>query len=81
MSDPYQSLTPEQLELAQQKIAETKLQAEKMEDVLHKSAICLVEAKKSLILALLEAEVDVHIISESTKTPIERILELKTSMQ
>ena len=51
-----------------------------MKDVLHKSAACLVEAKKSLILALLESDVDVHIISESTKTPIEQVLELKTSM-
>ena len=80
MSDRYQSLTADQLEQAQQKIVETKLQAEKMEDVLHKSAVCLVEAKKSLILALLESDVDVHIISESTKTPIERVLELKESM-
>ena len=81
MSDRYQSLTPEQLEQAQQKIVETKLHAEKVEDILHKSALCLVEAKKSLILALLEAEVNVHIISQSTKTPIERVLELKESMQ
>ena len=81
MSNRYQPLTTEQLEQAQQKIVETKLQAEKVEDILHKSALCLEEAKKSLILALLEAEVDVHIISESTKTPIERILELKESMQ
>ena len=81
MSNRYQPLTTEQLEQAQQKIVETKLQAEKVEDILHKSALCLVEAKKSLILALLEAEVDVDIISESTKTPIERVLELKESMQ
>lgn len=77
MSDRYQSLTPEQL---QQKLSETKLQAEKMKDILHKSAVCLVEAKESLILALLESDVDIHIISESTKTPIERVLELKTSL-
>lgn len=81
MSDRYQSLTPEQLQQAQQKLSETKLQAEKMENVLHKSAACLVEAKESLILALLESDVDVHIISESTKTPTERVLELKASMQ
>ena len=81
MSDRWQSLTPEQLEQAQQKSLETKLQAEKVEDILHKSALCLVEAKKSLILALLESDVDVHIISQSTKTPIERVLELKESMQ
>ena len=81
MSDLYQRLTPEQLEQAQQKISETKLQAEKVENILHKSALCLVEAKKSLILALLESDVDIHIISQSTKTPIERILELKESMQ
>ena len=38
------------------------------------------EAKESLILALLESDVDVYIISESTKAPIELILELKTSL-
>lgn len=81
MSDRYQSLIPEQLEQSQQKIVETKLHAEKVEDILHKSALGLVEAKKSLILALLESDVDVHIISQSTKTPIERVLELKESMQ
>lgn len=49
MSDRYQSLTPEQLEQleqSQQKIVETKLHAEKVEDILHKSALGLVEAKK-----------------------------------
>lgn len=81
MSDRYQPLTPEQLEQAQQKISETKLQTEKVEDILHKSALCLVEAKKSIILALLESDVDVHTISQSTKTPIERVLELKASIQ
>ena len=81
MSDRYPALTPEQLEQAQQRLSETKRQAEKIEDVLHKSAVCLVEAKKSLILALLESDVDIHIISESTKTPIEQIVELKASIQ
>ena len=46
MSDLYQRLTPEQLEQAQQKLSETKLQAEKVENILHKSALCLVEEKK-----------------------------------
>lgn len=81
MSDRYEPLTPEQLEQAQQKICDTKLQAEKVENILHKSALCLVEAKKSLILALLESDVDVYIISQSTKTPIERVLELKASIK
>ena len=81
MSNRYQPLTSKQLEQAQQKISETKLQAEKVENILHKSALCLVEAKKSLILALLEANVDIHIISQSTKTPIERVLELKASIE
>ena len=81
MSHRYEQLTPEQLEQAQQKLSETKRQAEKMEEVLHKSAICLVEAKESLIVALIESNVDVHIISESTKTPLERVLQLKAAMQ
>ena len=61
MSDQYPALTPEQLEQAQQKLSETKRQAEKMEEVLHKSAVCLVEAKESLIVALIESDVDVYI--------------------
>ena len=46
MSNRYQPLTIEQLEQAQEIIVETKLQAEKVEDILHKCALCLVEAKK-----------------------------------
>ncbi|WP_431028764.1 hypothetical protein [Lysinibacillus sp. LZ02] len=77
MSDQRRLFTSEQLEKAQKDMTETKLTAEKAEDILRKSALSLVEAKKSIILALLEEDVDVHIISESTKTPIERVLELK----
>ena len=81
MNDRYQSFTPEQLEQASQQLLEMKLQAEKTEDILRKSALCLVEAKKSLILALLEVDVDIDVISQSTKTPIERVLELKASIE
>ncbi|MFF5995820.1 hypothetical protein AAGS61_13870 [Lysinibacillus sp. KU-BSD001] len=81
MSDQHRFFTPGQLEKAQKDMIETKLTAEKAEDILRKSALSLVEAKKSIILALLEEDVDIHIISESTKTPLDRVVELRASIK
>ena len=73
-------LTQEQLLEAQRTTEETKRTAEKVEDVLRKSAVSLLEAKEALILALLAEEVELDIISQATKTPMEQIIRLKASL-
>lgn len=72
-------LTQEQLLEAQRTTEETKRAAEKVEDVLRKSAASLLEAKEALILALLAEEVELDIISQATKTSKEQIIKLKAS--
>ena len=72
-------LTQEQLLEAQRTTEETKRAAEKVEEVLRKSAASLLEAKEALILALLAEEVELDIISQATKTSKEQIIKLRTS--
>ncbi len=62
------------------KLDETKLTAQKVEHVLRESAASLTEAKESMIIALLQENVDIQIIHQSTGTPTERILEIKKSL-
>lgn len=81
MNEKLQSLTAEQIKEAQVKALETKLAAEKVEMILRNSAASLLKAKESMIFALLEEKVDLHIISQSTHTPIERILELQAVLK
>ena len=72
-------LTQEQLLEAQGTMEEIKRAAEKVEEVLRKSADSLLEAKEAMILALLAEEVELDIISQATKTSKEQIIKLRTS--
>ena len=79
MNERSSWLTQEQLLEAQRTTEETKRAAEKVEEVLRKSAASLLEAKEALILALLAEEVELDIISQATKTPMEQIIKLRAS--
>ncbi|MGM9951340.1 MAG: hypothetical protein ACI33P_14505 [Lysinibacillus sp.] len=80
MNERSTGVTREQLLEAQRTMEETRMAAEKVEDVLRKSAASLLEAKEALILALLAEDVELDIISQATKTPMEQIIELKASL-
>ena len=75
------TLTPEQLAQIAEQSQKTKTAAEKVENTLKESAALLVEAKESMIIAMLKENLDVEMISIATKTPIETIEKIRLSMQ
>lgn len=75
------TLTPEQLAQIAEQSQKTKTAAEKVENTLKESAALLVEAKESMIIAMLKENLDVEMVSIATKTPIETIEKIRLSMQ
>ena len=70
-------LSKEQLTEIATQSQETKKAAEKVENVLKESAQLLVDAKESMIIAMLKENLDVELISIATKTPVEKVKEIQ----
>lgn len=75
------TLTAEQLAQIAEQSQKTKTAAEKVENTLKESATLLVEAKESMIIAMLKENLDVEMVSIATKTPVETIEKIRLSMQ
>ena len=74
-------LSNEQLKDIAAQSEKTKVAAQKVENVLKESAALLVEAKESMILAMLKEDLDVEMISIATKTPIDVVESIRLKMQ
>lgn len=74
------SLSKEQLEEIALQSEQTKTAAEKVENTLKSSAALLVEAKESMIIAMLKENLDVEMISIATKTSVEYVEEIRLKL-
>lgn len=75
------SLSKEQLARLAAKSEETKAAAENVIKTLNDSAELLIEAKESMILAMLKENLDVEMISIATKTSVEQVEAIRLKMQ
>lgn len=75
------SLSKEQLARLAKKSEETKAAAENVEKTLNDSAALLMEAKESMILAMLKEQIDVETVSIATKTPVDVVENIRLKLQ
>ena len=75
------SLSKEQLAQLMAKSEETKAAAENVIKTLNDSAELLIEAKESMILAMLKENLDVEMISIATKTSVEQVEAIRLKMK
>ena len=75
------SFSKEQLQKIAEQSENTKNAAEKVESTLKASANLLVEAKESMIIAMLKENLDVEIISIATKTSVAQVEAIRLKVQ
>ena len=76
-----QSPKLEQLQKLSEQSKATKHAAEKVGNTLKHSAQLLVEAKESMIIAMLKEDLDIDLISTATKTSHEQVLHIKERLE
>lgn len=74
------SLSKEQLARLAKKSEETKAAAENVEKTLNDSAALLMEAKESMILAMLKEQIDAETVSIATKTPVDVVEKIRLKL-